>query len=99
MIVLPVFPVLLVVPMWHLRIRYRRMLVQQGMLRRCEMSEMMNLMRYGAAGGAGVVTMHDGQRMALVRRLLTMRQLTARARYFRPPDPRGSQDAGAEGHH
>lgn len=93
------FPMLLMVPMWHLRIRYRRVLVQQGMLRRCEVSEMMNLMRYGAAGGGGVVTMHDRHRMALVRRLLTMRQLAARARDFRPPDPRGSQDAGTEGHH
>lgn len=61
------------------------------------MGEMMNLMtRYGIAS---VVTVHDGHRMALVRWLPTMRQLAARVRHFRPPDPRGGQDAGTEGHH
>lgn len=74
--------------------------MQQGMLRRREMGEMVNLMmRYRAAGGAGVVAVHDGHRMALVRRLLAVRQLAARARHLRPPDPRGGHDAGAEGHH
>jgi len=70
---LPVFPMLLMVPMWHLRIRQRRVPMQQRMLRRRQMSEMVNLMRQGAAGGASVVTVHDGHRMAFVWRLLAVR--------------------------
>lgn len=99
MIMLSVFPMLLVIPMWHLRRGPRRVLMQQRMLRRREMGEMMNLMRYGAASSGSVVTVHDGHRMALVRRLLAVRQLAAGARHLRPPDPRGGQHAGAEAHY
>lgn len=91
---LSMFPMLLMAPMWHLRIGNRRVLMQERMLRRRQMSEMMNLMRYGTAGGTSVVAVHDGHRMAFMRWLLAVRQLTAHARYFRPPDPRGGHDAG-----
>ena len=91
------FPILFIVSMRHLRIRYG-MLMQQRMLRRRQMTEMMNLMRYGTSG-AGAVTMHDRHRMAFVRWLLAVRQSATHARHFRPPDPRGGHDAGAEGQH
>lgn len=62
------------------------------------MTQMVNLTRYGTSG-VGVVTMHDGHRITFVRRLFAARQSATHARHFRPPDPRGGQDAGAKSHH
>lgn len=96
---LPMLSILFIISMRiHLRIRYGVLMLQQGMLRWRQMIQMMNLTRYGISG-IGIVTMHDGHRITFIWRLFAARQSTTNARHFRPPDPRGGQDAGAEGYH